>query len=116
MIISRSVKNGKILVEIIKPTDVKIRDIQILETKTTTVPEGALNFEVEKKLSVLDAFKAFFFVIIIMIAMSLILNFVLGQIASVQNVDIEVVQNSTLGVFLTYSLSSLSFIKINPLI
>lgn len=68
------------------------------------------NFEVEKKLSVLDAFKAFFFVIIIMIAMSLILNFVLGQIASVQNVDIEVVQNSTLGVLLTYSLSALSFI------
>ena len=27
----------------------KIRDIQILETKATTVPEGALNFEVEKK-------------------------------------------------------------------
>lgn len=68
------------------------------------------NFVVDKKLSVLDAFKALFFVIIIMIAMSVILDFILGQVADYQDVDIKVVQNSMLGVVLTYTLSALSFI------
>ena len=45
----QSVKNGKISVEVVKPVDAKVKEMQILETKATTVPKDALSYELEKK-------------------------------------------------------------------
>lgn len=44
----QSVKNGKISVEVVKPVDAKVKDVKILETKATTVPNGALSYDIEK--------------------------------------------------------------------
>lgn len=52
------------------------------------------NFDNNKKFSVLDTFRAFFLLVIITVAVSLLFNIVVEIIASVKKVDIEEIQGS----------------------
>lgn len=68
------------------------------------------NFEVGKKFSVLDAFKAFFLLIVVMLSFSIVLTIVCEVIASVKNITTTELQKSTPFIVISQLLSGFIFI------
>lgn len=68
------------------------------------------NFEIKKKLTVLDAFKAFFLILVAMITFSILLSVVLEIIASVKNISVEELQKTAPCIIVSQILSGLVFI------
>lgn len=70
------------------------------------------NFQIEKKLSVLDAFKTFFLLVVVMIAFSVCLSVVAEIVASFKDMDSLELQKTPTFIIISQMLSGLIFITL----